>query len=409
MSPTIPKIAIIGAGPASLTLASLLQTHSIPFTIYEAAPEIRHQGGSLDLHPHTGQRALHEAGLFNTFMKYARPECEVMKLVDVVSGEVFIDENEDEQEDVFDPENSRPEIDRGALLNLLFENLRPGSVKFFHKVTSVTPSASSPGKHDIHFANHPSETNIDLVIGGDGTWSKVRPLLTDTKPVYSGISVLEVWAKDVESNAWLSEFAGAGSMFAFGEGCAVQAQRQGDGSLRTYASLRVPEIFWEEEMKKGGFGWDGLEGADGDVLRERYVGEYLKHIDPSLQRVVLESRDRANPRILWELPVGTRWEGRSGVTVIGDAAHVMTPFGGIGVNLAMTDALVLGGEIRQWWEGKKGLDEATRGYEEEMFGRAEKGAKHTGRGKANHFAKDGARDMAERIREKEGVDGVEEK
>jgi 2-polyprenyl-6-methoxyphenol hydroxylase-like FAD-dependent oxidoreductase len=45
---------------------------------------------------------------------------------------------------------------------------------------------------------------------------------------------------------------------------------------------------------------------------------------------------------MYMLPIGFSWPHRSGVTIIGDAAHLMTPFAGEGVNLAMWDAMLLG-------------------------------------------------------------------
>ena len=73
---TNPKIAIIGAGPSGLTLANLLQQYNILFTVYEfeTGANERNQGGTLDLHAESGQLALREAGLYEEFKKYARPE-----------------------------------------------------------------------------------------------------------------------------------------------------------------------------------------------------------------------------------------------------------------------------------------------------------------------------------------------
>ena len=58
-------VAVVGAGPAGLTLARLLQIRGFSVRIFErdASPIARRQGGSLDLRPDSGQRAIRDAGL----------------------------------------------------------------------------------------------------------------------------------------------------------------------------------------------------------------------------------------------------------------------------------------------------------------------------------------------------------
>ena len=54
--------------------------------------------------------------------------------------------------------------------------------------------------------------------------------------------------------------------------------------------------------------------------------------------LVLDGGDTITPRLLYTLPAGHKWTCQRGVTLLGDAAHPMTPFGGNGVNFAMLDA-----------------------------------------------------------------------
>ena len=63
------KIAIIGAGPAGLTIAKLLQQKGVNVTVYERDKDakIRIWGGTLDLHKDSGQDAMKSAGLLEDY------------------------------------------------------------------------------------------------------------------------------------------------------------------------------------------------------------------------------------------------------------------------------------------------------------------------------------------------------
>lgn len=76
------------------------------------------------------------------------------------------------------------------------------------------------------------------------------------------------------------------------------------------------------------------------------------------------------PRGIYELPIGHRWEHREGITLLGDAAHVMSPFGGDGANLAMMDGADLGEALlKEDWRA------AVAEFEETMCARAEEPAR----------------------------------
>lgn len=314
-----PKIVVIGAGPAGLTFARLLQNNGLTCTVYEGEKDrsVRDQGGSLDLHAKGGQAALKEAGLFEQFRNHARPEAQALKVVSY-DGEVLWDENEmgNTRPEEFD---DRPEIDRIALRDLLLDSVEPSTIKWGHRISHVEPEPTVRGKHTITFADGSQETGIDLVVGADGAWSKVRPLLTDVRPFYSGITGVELWSLNVsERNPWLSEYVGADSCFMFDEGRAVMCQRSGNDSIRLYAFVRQPEN-WKYEC--------GIDWSDADAVRQTLVKEYFNDCSDDAKRVLLESRDGCTLRQLYMLPVGHTWDTRSGITMIGDAAHLMTPFG----------------------------------------------------------------------------------
>jgi len=100
------------------------------------------------------------------------------------------------------------------------------------------------------------ENDIDLVVGADGAWSRVRPLVTDENPFYPGITLIELWSLNVEEkNSWLSKYVGKGSCVMFDEGRGVLSQRNGEnnGSIRVYAVLRKPET-WADDC---GIDWSG--------------------------------------------------------------------------------------------------------------------------------------------------------
>ena len=389
---SIPKVAIIGAGAGGLTLANILQRNKIPFVVYEAdaSATARNQGGTLDLHPKAGQLALREAGLWDEFIKHARPESDVLKIVEP-NGNVLWDGNGPDARNVSEAEkfDSRPEIDRGVLQQMLLASLEPECVQWGKKLIEAVPAASET--FDLHFSDSSVEKNV-VVIGSDGAWSKVRQLVSPEKPHYSGISLVEFRILDAEKkNPWMTDYVGKGSLFSFGEGRAIQIQRLGDGSIRTYASLRKPESFIED---------CGIDWAIADVTRKEYVKRYFADCGEDLKRVILESIDSAIPRVLYQLPVGFRWESRPGVTLLGDAAHLMTPFAGVGVNAAMLDALELGRAIIHCKEPADGTEIASvlAEYEARLFPRGEAYAQKTLGNMQKHFSAGGSEHLAKRLR-----------
>jgi len=341
-------IAIIGAGPGGLLCARMLQQHGVDVTVYDAdaSADARDAGGSLDLHADAGQIALADAGLFDAFMAVARLADQAKHAMDKHANlrGSFVPDDED---------TAAPEIDRGQLRALIAAHVRPEAVRWGHRLTRATPVTG--GRHRLDFANGVT-AEADLVIGADGIWSQVRRLLTDAVPQYSGVSFLDVRYADADRrHPALAEVVGRGHLFARGDdGNAIILQRNSNGVIRGYVAMRA-DADW---AARAGVRVDDLPALHAYLL-DRFAGW-----SPRLTAFLTDS-DEYVERAIWFLPAPLLWEPTPGVTLLGDAAHGMGPFGGHGVNLALLDAVELAHAIAQ----RPTLDAAVRHYEPAMQSR----------------------------------------
>jgi 2-polyprenyl-6-methoxyphenol hydroxylase-like FAD-dependent oxidoreductase len=368
---TTSSIAIVGAGLSGLVLARILQLHGIPSTVYEGdtSADARKQGGSLDMHEESGQWALREAGLYEGFRRLTHPQGEAMRVLDK-TGRAHIDEPAKEGG------GDRPEIERTDLRDLLINSLDPGTIVWGHKVTAVR--SVEGGGHELTFADG-ATASADLLVGADGTWSKLRPLLTAAKPEYSGISYLELHLSDVgQHHPDLAAFVGPGIMFALSDNKALMGH--GGRHLHFGASLRVPQ-----EWIAG----SGVDWSDPVAAREALLKEFADW-STELTDLIRDCDDEIIPRLIYALPIGLSWERVPGVTLVGDAAHVMSPYAGEGANLAMQDAAELalalvahGGDV----------ETALARYEAAMFPRAQAAAEGSAAGLDMCFAADAPKAM----------------
>ncbi|KIW06842.1 uncharacterized protein PV09_02522 [Verruconis gallopava] len=376
------KIAIIGAGPSGCTLARLLlhRNVDVDVTIFESEKAInsRTQGGTLDLHTASGIKALQQCGLYDEFLKLARFDAEAFRLCNKhMQSFVHFKGTKDAKNT-----RGRPEIDRIQLRQLLLDALPHDIIRWNHHLKSVE---EINGRYHLHFRDRPSETGFDLVVGGDGCWSHVRSLLTDEKPYYSGISgVTFLISNPKDMHPDLYELVDRGSLFAIADHRSVMAQQLGSGSI-TVSYWSVHPEDWVKQFESR---IEDVEFVKQIVLKD------LEGWDPRLRQFIESADGGVVPRNLYMLPVGNRWKNRLGITLLGDAAHVMTPFAGEGVNLAMTDAMKLAGFIET--AATAGTTEALitsiKAYEEDMFERAKIVQKQTYDMMSASFLDDGGLD-----------------
>ena len=364
------RITIIGAGLGGLTLASILHRHGIDTTIYEleASPTTRHQGSILDLHEESAQFALRKAGLFEAFRKIVIPAGDEMRILDK-SGTVRWEDSGND---------TRPEVDRGALREILLQSLPANCVHWGSKVTSVVKLEK--GKHEVRLANGETFTTA-LLIGADGAWSKIRPLLSDAQPLYLGISFIETHLLDVDArHPEIAALAGRGSMFALSDEKGLLTHRDGDGRITVYITFKIPE----QQVTSG-----RIDFRDTEAARRELLNYFADWSDP-LRTLITANDTELIPRPLYSLPVGHRWERVPGVTLLGDAAHLMSPFAGEGANLAMLDGAELAEAILAHQDD---VEAALASYEATLFPRSKAAAAESNSNLRNSFRPDAPQGM----------------
>lgn len=345
------NIAIIGGGPGGLTLARLLQMNGASVKVYErdVNKDVRVQGATLDLHEESGLKALEAAGLMDAFNANYRPGADRLRVTDK-SGAIVLDEHGADGGSY-----NRPEIDRGPLRKILLESLQPDTVVWDSQFVSLT---QTDGRIKLEFKND-TIAYADLVIAADGANSKIRPYITPIKPFYAGISVIEGAIYNSEKTSpKVHQLLNGGKIFAMGDAKTLIVSSKGDGSMVFYAGLKTTETWLQDsgidfKSKAQVFAW----------FKQEFTGwgEIWDELFENAEPVFV-------PRPQYCMPLDQTWEALPNLTMLGDASHLMPPYAGEGVNMAMLDALELAECLLS--DSFENTHDAIDAYEKQMRARA---------------------------------------
>jgi 2-polyprenyl-6-methoxyphenol hydroxylase-like FAD-dependent oxidoreductase len=318
------KIAIVGGGPGGLTLARLLELRGVRVTVYErdVSKDARVQGTTLDLHDESGLKALRQAGLMDAFKANYRPGADLVRVMDK-HATIVLDEHASPK-----GEASRPEIDRGPLRKIMLDSLEPDTVVWNSRLVELVRTY---GAWKLTFQNGAS-TFADIVIAADGANSTIRPLITPIKPFYAGITAVEGAVHHSEAAVpGMHRLLKGGKIFAMSDEKTLIVSAKGDGSLAFYAGFKTEE--------------DWVRKSEINFTDKTQVVNWFKQEFEGWDDVWLELFEHSEgpliPRPQYCMPPDQSWEALPDLTMVGDAAHLMPPYAGEGVNMAMLDALEL--------------------------------------------------------------------
>jgi len=346
------KIAVVGGGPGGLTLAKLLQLKGANVTVYERDinKEVRQQGATLDLHEESGLEALRRANLMNEFKASFRPDAGRLRVLD---DQAII--KMDDHEIQHDYQEDRPEIDRAPLRDILINSLHDDTIIWDSQFISMEKQENG---WLLHFKNGKS-FYADIVVAADGGNSKIRSHITDIKPIYSGVTIVEGNIYNAEKNApKLWEITKGGKVFALGNEQSIILSTKGEGSLSFYTGCKVSEN-WVQES--------GIDFNNKEQVFDWFKVAFSSWSD-QWQELFASNEIWCMPRPQYHFPLDQTWPTLPNLTMLGDAAHRMPPYAGEGVNQAMQDAFELAENLTS--DNFPDIQTAISHYEKQMQARA---------------------------------------
>lgn len=191
--------------------------------------------------------------------------------------------------------------------DLLLDSLEPDTIKWGHGLASCR--AIDKEKYELTFLDSAiPPVTTSLVVGADGTYSRVRPLLHTVRPTYTGVTMFDLSIPSANMTPALHKFVGLGSSLILEEGTVVLPQMNSKGKCRVYLGMKVSEAWLDENPlpDAGRREWlDGfVSGWCGGQVRDLIMASEEEHI--ASRRIFAY-----DPKFRWK-------SDKSGVTVMGE-------------------------------------------------------------------------------------------
>jgi 2-polyprenyl-6-methoxyphenol hydroxylase-like FAD-dependent oxidoreductase len=326
------KAIIIGGGIGGVTAAIALKRVGLDVTVYERAEELQEVGSGLPLWTNA-LRTLHILGLTEELEKLGVQVRSVR--VSTWKGDTLTDTSNDKHLKKLGTVTIV--VHRAELLSLLLKTLGEENVRLGMTCVGFTQDATGVS---AKFANG-QEVRGDVLIGADGIHSVIRTQLFGLiKPNYVGYTCWRGLAHTTRTGL---------ETWAWGKGCQFGITPMSQGRAYWFVQKYAPE---GEEDKPGG--------------RKNSILEMFHDWHDPIPAVIEATAETDILRNdIFELKHLHQWShGR--VTLLGDAAHAMTPNLGQGACQAIEDAVALADCLK----GTTTISEVLNNYEERRITRA---------------------------------------